>query len=237
LLCPPGTKTNDINNPVWSDYERYVLRARFLREDGVWLETMANAMDRAHATPQVNALWMRSNCPRFYLVRGSDSLSSRISMEKEDKGGGSKDPRTNQFRGSVYKYYDVGVSTLKAEVYSNLLRVELIQDGKIIETPNMMYFPDDYDEEYYRQLTAEEYTPSGKSNKKGSWKTTHDRNEVLDCTVYSLAMWYKLDLHRWGSREYDLLEAQLKNSAHEQQGRKITAKQNVAKLMSTGIKY
>jgi len=237
LFCPPGTKTDDVNNEVWNDYESQVLRARFLREDGVWLEPMANAMDRAHATPQVNALWMRMHCPRFYLVRGSDSLSSRISMEKEDKGGGSKDPRTNQFRGSIYKCYDVGVSTLKAEVYSNLLKVELIQDGKIIETPNMMYFPDDYDEEYYRQLTSEEYTPSGKSNKKGSWKTTHDRNEVLDCTVYALAMWYKLDLHRWGFHEYDLLETQLKNSVHEQQMRKVTAKQNVAKLMSTGIKY
>jgi phage terminase large subunit GpA-like protein len=198
---------------------------------------MANAMDRGHNTPQVNAFWMRVNCPRFYLVRGSANLSSCISMEKEDKTGGKRNGKTNKFRGSIYKYYDLGVSTLKAEVYSNLLKVELIQDGKIIETPKIMYFPDDYDEEYYRQLVSEEYTPSSKSNKRGAWNKTRERNEVLDCTVYALAMWYKLDLHRWGAREYGLLEEQLKNSFHEKQIKKVTAKKNVAKLMSRGINY
>lgn len=237
LFCPPGTKTDDINNDVWNDYEAQVLRKRFLREDGVWLESMANAMDRGHNTPQVNAFWMRVNCPRFYLVRGSANLSSCISMEKEDKTGGKRNGKTNKFRGSIYKYYDLGVSTLKAEVYSNLLKVELIQDGKIIETPKIMYFPDDYDEEYYRQLVSEEYTPSSKSNKRGAWNKTRERNEVLDCTVYALAMWYKLDLHRWGAREYGLLEEQLKNSFHEKQIKKVTAKKNVAKLMSRGINY
>ena len=237
LLCAPGTTTDEINNPVWDEYEKLVLRARFLREDGVWLETMANAMDRSHNTSQVNAFWMRSHCPRFHLVRGSDSLSSVLSMEKEDKGGGSKDGKTNKYRGSIYKYYDIGVSTLKSEVYSNLVKQELIQDGEIIETPNILYFPDDYDEEYYRQLVSEEYTPATKSNKKGAWKKTRDRNEVLDCTVYALAMWYKLDMHRWGVREYDLLEAQLQKTVHETQQKKRTASHNVAKLMSTGIKY
>ena len=237
LLCTPGTTTDEINNPVWDEYETQVLRKRFLREDGVYLETMANAMDRGHNTPQVNALWMRSQCPRFYLVRGSDNLSSRLSMEKEDKAGGSRDATTNKYRGSIYKYYDVGVSTLKAEIYSNLVKQELIQDGKIIETPKIMYFPDDYDEEYYRQLVSEEYTPSSKSNKKGSWNKTRNRNEVLDCTVYALAMWYKLDIHRWGANEYDLLEKQLQKTSHEVQRKKLTAKKNVAKLMSKGIKY
>jgi phage terminase large subunit GpA-like protein len=158
-------------------------------------------------------------------------------MEKEDKGGGSKDGKTNKYRGSIYKYYDIGVSTLKSEVYSNLVKQELIQDGEIIETPNILYFPDDYDEEYYRQLVSEEYTPATKSNKKGAWKKTRERNEVLDCTVYALAMWYKLDMHRWGVREYDLLEAQLQKTVHETQQKKRTASHNVAKLMSTGIKY
>jgi len=238
IMCPPGTTTKDINNQCWNDYEQMVLRRTFYREDGVPLQILANAMDRGHNTPQVNAFWMRMNNPRFFLVRGNASMVSRLSMEKEDKGGSTRQGKSNQFRGSSYKFFDIGVNTLKAEVYANLLRKEQVQDGIILDTPYMMYFPDDYDEEYYRQLTAEKFIPPSVNKRHGEWvKDKQDRNEVLDCTNYALVGFYKLNLHSYGDREYTLLEQHLKSQQKIPDMKKATAQKRVATLVSKGIRY
>jgi len=237
IMCPPGTTVENVNNQCWNDYEQMVLRKTFYREDGVPMQMLANAMDRGHFTPQVNAFWMRMNNPRFFLVRGNPNMVSRISMEKEDKGGNKKDKKNAQYYGSSYKYYDVGVNTLKSEVYANLLRKEQVQDGVVLNTPYMMYFPDDYDEEYYKQLTAEKFIPPSSKYKHGLWVTERDRNEVLDCTNYNFVCFYKLNLHSFGEKEYKLLEEHLKTQPKIADMKKATAQKRVATLVSKGVRY
>lgn len=238
FLCPTGTTTKDLNSPVWEEYSRTILNGLFIRADGVRLQISANAMDRGHNTKQVNAFWMRVNNDRLHLVRGSDILRSQISSVKEDKGGNDKHGRDGQFRGSAFKYFDVGVSVLKAEIYHYLrLREQIGPDGNFLpDTPFVMQFPDDYDDEYFRQLTAEEYKPPTGSAKHGKWVTIRERNEALDCNVYNLAMWYKLDLYRFTAREYDELDKKLSAQPKMliEKGRQAV-RQRVGRLVSKGL--
>lgn len=238
FLCPPGSTTKDLNNPVWDAYDRDILNGIFIREDGVRLQPAANAMDRGWNTKQVNAFWMRVNNDRFHLVRGSDILRSQISSVKEDKGGKDKDGRTNQYRGSAFKYFDVGSSVLKSEIYHYLqIREQLGSDGTfLMDTPFVMQFPNDYDDEFFRQLTAEEYKPPTGKSKHGIWQTIRERNEALDCNVYNLAMWYKLDLYRFTGREYDEVERKLAAQPKMLlEKNRQASKQRTGRLMSKGL--
>ncbi len=71
--------------------------------------------------------------------------------------------------------FNIGVNEAKNVIASH---VETVSPG-----PGYMHFPDDpvYDEEYFKQLTAE------KRGKDGRWIKTRARNEALDVRVYAYA--------------------------------------------------
>ena len=237
FLCSPGETTKDVNSHVWEQYNREILQGIFTREDGTRLQISANAMDRGHNTAQVNAFWGRVSNDRFHLVRGYDVLRSPISSVKEDKGGQDRSGKTKQYRGSAYKYFDVGTNMLKSEIYSNLTLLEQTNDrGEVIrDTPFVMRFPNDYDDEFFKQMTAEEWRPPENRRRFGRWETIRDRNEALDCAVYNLAMWYKLEMYRFTSREYDALEESLAKQPKTQKSRPSAAKQRSSRLLSKGV--
>ncbi len=238
FLCPFGTKTDDVNNPVWDEYTQKILNANFVRKDGKVLKIAASAMDRGHNTAQVNALWARCRNDRFHLVRGEARMRSEISSVKHDKGGTSKRTASSkEYRGSEYLYFDVGVSTLKARIYQNLqVREQVGDNGKFVtDTPYRMYFPDDYDDEFFKQLTSEEYRPPKGTSKFGIWEKIRDRNEALDCRVYATAMWYKLELYRFTASDYDELEKRIKEQASSPSQTIAVARQRTARVLSKGL--
>jgi len=81
---------------------------------------------------------------------------------------------------------------LKSELYGYLFRSDLDDDGRLPD--GYCVFPEDYGEEYFKQLTAESFTPT--KMKSGAvrweWKKNRERNEALDCRVYSMAALYVL---------------------------------------------
>jgi phage terminase large subunit GpA-like protein len=98
-----------------------------------------------------------------------------------------------------------------------------------------MRFPNDYDDEFFKQMTAEEWRPPENGRRFGRWETIRDRNEALDCAVYNLAMWYKLEMYRFTSREYDALEESLAKQPKTQKSRPSAAKQRSSRLLSKGV--
>jgi len=78
------------------------------------------------------------------------------------------------------KLFGVGVDTAKELVFS---RLQIDEPG-----PGYCHFPEHYDEEYFKQLTAEQLvTKFHKGYKKREWHKIRDRNEALDCRVYAIA--------------------------------------------------
>jgi phage terminase large subunit GpA-like protein len=56
------------------------------------------------------------------------------------------------------------------------------------------FSPAQYDDEYFRQLTAEQIvTRFSKGYRKREWKKVRARNEALDCRVYALATYALLN--------------------------------------------
>ena len=74
----------------------------------------------------------------------------------------------------------VGTDTAKSTIYANL---NLEGAG-----PGFMHYHFGYDQEYFKQLTAETVvTKFHKGYAKREWVKTRPRNEALDIRVYSLA--------------------------------------------------
>ena len=74
----------------------------------------------------------------------------------------------------------MGVDTCKELIYSRLN----IQNAGA----GYCHFPLKYDEEYFRQLTAEKIvTKYRRGFKRREWVLMRSRNEALDCRVYALA--------------------------------------------------
>lgn len=77
--------------------------------------------------------------------------------------------------------FGVGVDTAKGRIYARL--------GVTDPGPGYCHFPDRYDEEHFRQLTAEKVvTQYYKGFPRRVWvKKSEQRNEPLDCRVYAIA--------------------------------------------------
>jgi len=86
------------------------------------------------------------------------------------------------------KLFLVGVDTAKDVVYGRLK----IQD----EGAGYCHFSAHYDDEFFRQLTAEQRIEKyHKGYLKREWRKVRARNEALDCRVYALAAYALLNVN------------------------------------------
>lgn len=210
FFCDNGTTTHNIESQCYKDYRKEILDGTWTRLDGVIMKTVVNAIDRSYATATINAFWALYNQPRrFMLVKGRDNILDRITQVKEYKPGQGKNDRLKKkntlnseiVEKGVFRFIDVGTSVLKGEIYG-YLRME---DNVEKNVRSLQEFPNDYDEEYFKQLTAE-MPILNPSTKKIKWKVIHTRNEVLDMHVYNYAMWYYLGAQAFTDNVYDELE-------------------------------
>jgi len=102
------------------------------------------------------------------------------------------------------KVYPVGVNLIKAELYG-WLRLDSPDQGEP-EPHGFCHFPQ-YDEEFFKQLTAEEFTVKlVKGFKRHEWHKTRDRNEALDCRVYARAAASIVGMDRFKADHWARLE-------------------------------
>lgn len=170
------------NSEAWEMYKEATLNMVFERDDGLKMQTIANAIDSSYKSDCLYAFYMslpKDQRERLILVKGRDNMTGYMPNKKIVKAA--------NLTGCVW--YEVPVSSLKHAVFSHL--DESIKDYTGEAPAYYMEFPMDYNQEYYQQLFSEVWMKDGK---KWVWKKTRDRNEILDCTVYNLALFYHLGL-------------------------------------------
>ena len=127
-------------------------------------------------------------------------------------------------------FWAVPVSDLKHNLFDHL---KASLEGKDT-MPFKMEFPNDYSADYYQQLYSEQWIKEpGKKN--WNWVKTRERNEVLDCTVYNLAMFYYLGLGRLTADEWDELDKSQKIQASSIVNTALQKSQPRRRLVSKGL--
>jgi phage terminase large subunit GpA-like protein len=106
------------------------------------------------------------------------------------------EPTNNQGRNIFAIRQVAGYATQRVNIQSGQLKSELYGylGREPSETPPMGFcgFPQDYPEEYFKQLTAESLvqTKLRSGAVKFEWKKSRERNEALDCRIYAMAALY-----------------------------------------------
>ena len=161
---------------VWAQLD-LLLRTPFRHDLGVDLYVDSMAVDSGgHHTQEVYN-YCRNRPIKTMSVKGSNTRNSPIIR-----------PPSKQdviWNGETVKdgvlLWNLGTDTAKSTIYS---RLRLTDPG-----PGYMHFPIGLEDEFYLQLTAEKrLTQRDKNNfPKYEWVKIRQRNEVLDCKVYSYA--------------------------------------------------
>lgn len=162
---------------VWAKLAE-VLAERWPRRDGMEFPIRLMAVDSGYNTTHVYTFCRRFGVDRVVPIKGQDNLGMAVSPPKtvDVTKAGKKVGKLRQ--------WNVGVSFLKGELYA-ALRLEKDSDGT--PPPNYCHFPE-YDEHYFRGLTAEEQVKRIiRGYPKYQWVKRYERNEPLDCRIYARA--------------------------------------------------
>lgn len=162
---------------VWNELAE-VVNERWTRKDGMEFPIRLMAVDSGYNTTHVYTFCRRFGPSRVIPTKGQDKLNMAFSP-----------PKTVEYTKSGKKIgkiqlHNIGVSFLKSDLYA-CLRLE--KDSDDVPPPNYCHYPE-YDEHYFRGLTAEEQV---KKIKRGytylEWVKRYERNEPLDCRIYARA--------------------------------------------------
>ncbi len=162
---------------VWDDLAG-VVGERWPRRDGMEFPIRLLAVDTGYNTTHVYAFCRRFSVDKVVPIKGQDHLGVSFAPPKTVDV-----TRSGKKVGSM-RLYNVGVSFLKSELYA-CLRLE--KDANGVPPPNYCHFPE-YDEHYFRGLTAEEQVVKVvRGYRRPQWVKRYERNEPLDCRIYARA--------------------------------------------------
>jgi len=156
-------------NDVWNQLSGK-LDTIYKHESGINLEIRCTTIDSGYETDQVYKFCVQRlrHGKGVYPTKGSKTPGMpRI----------SKPTHNNKYRVPLF---NIGTDTIKTTIFA---RLQIENPG-----PGYFHFPDNYDEEYFKQLTAEEIRSSwirGVQTRK--WYKIRPRNEALDITVGNFA--------------------------------------------------
>ena len=174
------------NPDVWRDLDAE-LAETYIRQDGAELKISVTAVDSGgHFTNDVYRYCASRVAHRIFAIKGVAGTGKPIIKKMRSKAA-----------------FLVGVDTAKERLYSHL---QLTEVGA-----GYCHFPQERDEEYFLQLTAEKSLI--RYNKGFSfryWKKIRKRNEALDCRVYAMAA------KELRNPNYDKLEKNLKPSKKDE---------------------
>lgn len=181
---------------VWTALDQ-VLRHTWRRQGGAGALLIQKIAIDSGFLPQPVYRWVARTGQRLAMAtKGYSAMVTPLgtAMKTEVTGAGRLARRG-------VKVWKVGVDVLKAELYGRL-RLTRADDGRF--PPGYCHFPEGYEAEYFRQLTAEELVTG--TNRNGyetrEWRKTRSRNEALDCRVYATAAALSLGMARWGPAEW-----------------------------------
>lgn len=184
--CSAGEDTSDPQCSAWKMWEAFILNGEWEREDGFILHSTGNGVDRSYNADTINILYRQLNNPLFIPIRGNNKhdVESCIPTRKETKMKREIVKGKGQIE-SVAVFYDTPVDKIKSIVYQDLSK----EDDEEESRSYIAFFPNNLTEEFYQQLTSEEYVYDSRK-KTLQWVKIRERNETLDCRVYNYAIYF-----------------------------------------------
>jgi phage terminase large subunit GpA-like protein len=187
---------------VWKNLDELLFRS-YTHESGASMMIEAMGIDTGGHRTQAVYNYCRSRAPVVFALKGSSTAGKPVlsSPTKQDIN----------YKGEKIKkgvsLYLVGTDIAKGTIYN---RLKLTEPG-----PGYVHFPIGFENEFYKQATAEKIVKT--YNKNGfpilSWVKTRERNDVLDCLGYGYASAVKAGLQH---RDWDQRESTLVKSTEEQ---------------------
>jgi len=161
---------------VWADLESGLAQI-WTTESGKELFVRSTCIDSGgHHTQSVYNFVRPREGKRIFAIKGVGGEAKPLISR----------PSTNNI-GRI-KLFPVGVDTAKEMVYSRF-KINEIGAG-------YCHFPEHYDIEYFRQLTAEQQVKKyHKGFLRREWQKIRPRNEALDCRIYAMAALAILNLN------------------------------------------
>ena len=158
-------------NRMWDEDLDHVLARVYDHPLGVRLRISAAGIDSGHYTQQAYRFAKAREARRVWALKGVGTIGAPL-MDRPT--------RRNKYKAQLFK---VGTDAAKTSIYA---RLQIEEPG-----PGYCHHRSDFPEEYYRQLTAERR--KREKNRRGfhtaRWvKRPGRRNEILDLTVYNLAV-------------------------------------------------
>lgn len=167
-----GDPADDV---VWGTLEELLFQEVFAHEGGRTLRIAAAAVDSGgHHTQRVYRFCADHQRRNVFAIKGLRGFGTRAVGTPSRIGFGND--------GRTVALYGLGVDELKRLIAN---RLERVKPG-----PGYVHFPDgdEFDQEYFDQLAAEELRRKMVSGAPVLWwKQVRDRNEALDCAVYAYA--------------------------------------------------
>jgi len=153
---------------IWQELDDALLKT-YENELGYVMRISATCIDSGgHFTDAVYKFCKNKEARRIYAVKGSSTPGSPL------VGRGNRSNKSN------VKLFMVGTDTAKELIFA---RMKIDTYG-----PGFMHFNKSYDEEFFKQLTAEKImTKFERGFPRRVWVKTRPRNEALDLNVYALA--------------------------------------------------
>ena len=196
----PGRPTDE---ETWNELDAYITQL-FPHVNGFDMSIKMTAIDSGYSTQEVYNFVRQYSPRRVIAIKGKDSLEK---MVKRPSRVDVKDNGKEVRRG--LQLWRVGTNLIKSELYG-LLQKDPPKDLLEDYPDGYCHFPQ-YDEEYFKQLTAEKRIIT--KNKKGfnvvEWVKTRDRNEILDLHVYNRAAASILGLDRLNESGWKKLENEI----------------------------
>lgn len=205
----PGELSNtDVRAQVVRALERQFPMAA---APGRFMPVRLIAIDAAYDTAEVTKFVRTRSMQQWIAVHGKDTYPMPIGFPaRHDMVDSGK------VRRSGMRVYPVGTNLLKRQLYGWLKQEQPTDVAKIGWPDGWCHFPDQYPEEYFKQLCAE--SAQLKKNKRGYWGwewVAHHRNEMLDCRVYARAAAALLQLDRYAPDDWKALADAIAGAEHD----------------------
>jgi len=160
-------------NNIWQELDM-ILTKTYELPNKTKLKIVSVCIDSGHHTNMVYKFCKPRYARRVFAIKGI--------------GGEGKSIASRPNRNNIAKVplFSIGVDTAKELIYSRL-RIKDYGAG-------YCHFPVRYNEEYFRQLTAEKVISKYRRGfRKREWVLMRPRNEALDCRVYAVSAFILLN--------------------------------------------
>ena len=190
---------------VW-DKLSDLLNETFPHACGIEMPILQLAVDSGYATTEVYE-WARRQGGRVLVIKGDQRSGAILGAPSPIEVG----PLGSKVKRGV-RVWPVNSGMAKEELY-RWLRLDGVTDEEIEQgvpfPPGFCHFPR-YSEEYFKQITAEQLvTKLVKGYKRLEWQKMRERNEALDCRVYSRAAAARVGIDRFQDKHWAEWEKKL----------------------------